>query len=230
MKKKRVLTLVLACMLVAALSVGATLAYLSSTSSTVTNSFTVGTGYVDPDPDPDHPDTEQAILVDETDITNPNGPRVLENEYQDLLPGDERIKDPQVYLTGGSVESYVFVKVTGIEAAENENIYVDGWNDAQWIKVYNLDGTEAAEDDTTGDGIYRYYSVVNYSDYTEEDEEYGKYIMVGAPIFTGIGYSGEVEELPEQFESKFQIQACAVQNAQSFTEWTDAIATTGWVD
>ena len=89
--------------LVAVVGVGGTLAYLSAQSDVVENSFTVGKGFIP------GPGSDSAILLDEVKVDPEtgkpveNGKRVLENEYNNLLPGDVRVKDPTVHLGGGSV-------------------------------------------------------------------------------------------------------------------------------
>lgn len=82
MKKK--LTTVLAIVLVVALSVAGTYAYLTSKTATITNTFTVG---------------KVNITLAET-----TGP-----EYQ-LIPGKEYTKDPVVTVKGGSEKCYLFVE------------------------------------------------------------------------------------------------------------------------
>lgn len=111
---KKTLTLALAFVLVAALAIGGTVAYLTATTGDVVNTFTVG---------------NVALTLDEKDFDNddPNAPRVKTNEYK-LIPGSEYEKDPTVHVTAGSEACYVFVKVeNGLGAAEKasgDNGYV----------------------------------------------------------------------------------------------------------
>lgn len=93
--KSKALLLTLCAVLLVAASVLGTMAYLTST-DTVTNTFTVG---------------KVEIKLDETDVTNPNGPRVKANSYK-LMPGTTYTKDPTVTVLKGSEESYVRMKVT----------------------------------------------------------------------------------------------------------------------
>lgn len=106
-KKKVFVTVLCAAALVVA-SVLGTMAYLTSQTETVTNTFTVG---------------NVAITLDETDVT-PMGVkdtdvRVQGNEYK-LIPGHTYIKDPTIHVDTDSEESWLFVKVVdeiaGIEA------------------------------------------------------------------------------------------------------------------
>lgn len=99
MKMKKVLAMACAMALTAAIAVGGTLAYLTSTDN-VTNTFTVG---------------NVAITLDEAKV-NPDGtpiagePRVDNNQYK-LMPGHLYMKDPAVHVDANSEDSYLFVKV-----------------------------------------------------------------------------------------------------------------------
>lgn len=99
--KGKALLLTLCAVLLVAASVLGTMAYLTST-DTVTNTFTVG---------------KVEIKLDETDVTNPNGPRVKANSYK-LMPGNTYTKDPTVTVLNGSEASYVRMKVTFNNATE----------------------------------------------------------------------------------------------------------------
>ena len=98
--KSKALLLTLCAVLLIAASVLGTRAYLTSTAK-VENTFTVG---------------KVEIKLDETDVTNPNGPRVKANSYK-LMPGTTYTKDPTVTVKAGSEESYVRMKVTFNNAA-----------------------------------------------------------------------------------------------------------------
>lgn len=121
-KKKVFVTVLCAAALVVA-SVLGTMAYLTSQTETVTNTFTVG---------------NVEITLDETDVT-PMGvkdtdARVKGNEYK-LIPGHTYIKDPTVHVDTDSEESWLFVKVdngiSDLEATGNttiaEQMKAKGW-------------------------------------------------------------------------------------------------------
>ena len=121
-KKKVFVTVLCAAALVVA-SVLGTMAYLTSQTETVTNTFTVG---------------NVAITLDETDVT-PMGvkdtdARVQGNEYK-LIPGHTYIKDPTVHVDENSETSWLFVKVdngiSDLEATGNttiaEQMKAKGW-------------------------------------------------------------------------------------------------------
>lgn len=101
---KKTLTVLLALVLVIAMSVAGTMAYLTSTDS-VTNTFTVG---------------KVAITLDELDTDNDSNKsdnvqvgetvRDKANAYN-LIPGHVYTKDPTVHVDPASEDSWVFVKV-----------------------------------------------------------------------------------------------------------------------
>lgn len=100
MKKTKVLLLTLCAVLLVAVSVLGTLAYLTS-QDTVVNTFTVGKVH---------------IVLDEAKVTPDGEPvdgadRVKENNYH-LVPGNTYTKDPTITVVKGSEESYVRMLVT----------------------------------------------------------------------------------------------------------------------
>lgn len=132
---KKTLTMVLALVLVAAISVGATLAYLTSTDKVV-NTFTVG---------------NVAITLDEKDVDNDNNKtdnitlsdgtvRDKANSYK-LMPGHTYDKDPIVHVSAGSEDCYLFVKVTNeIAAIEGDTKVAAQMAAKGWVAVDNVPG------------------------------------------------------------------------------------------
>lgn len=120
--KKKLMT-VLALVLVIAMSVAGTYAYLTS-QDTVTNTFTVG---------------DVKIKLDEakanTDGSLVEGAaRVQANSYK-LLPGHTYNKDPMVTVLKGSESSYVKMTVTFSKAAELDAIFAP--NGATLTSIFN---------------------------------------------------------------------------------------------
>ena len=109
---KKTLTVLLALVLVIAMSVAGTMAYLTSTTDTVTNSFTVG---------------NVTITLDEAKVDVYGDPvqdaaRVKENTYK-LIPGHEYTKDPTVHVAAGSEDCWLFVQVVnGIDGLEADTV------------------------------------------------------------------------------------------------------------
>ena len=112
MKKKilKVLALVACAVLLVVGSIAGTLAYMTSLTGPVTNTFTVG---------------NVAITLDELDVDeygvaveNADPERVMANEYK-LIPGHKYVKDPTIHVAAGSEDCWIFVKVeNGISAIE----------------------------------------------------------------------------------------------------------------
>lgn len=96
MKKKSILTMALALVLVGAIGVGATLAYFTDKAD-ATNIVTMG-----------HVDIE---------LTEPEFETYLEDGISGVVPGQEIAKDPTITLAADSKDAYVRVKleVTGLE-------------------------------------------------------------------------------------------------------------------
>lgn len=136
MKKK--LTTVLAIVLVVALSVAGTYAYLTDTTGPVVNTFTVGNVDID------------LTETFNTDTNNDNKPDVWQAQ---LIPGKEYTKDPVVTVKGGSEKCYLFVKFDEIGSP------------ATYLDYTSL---LAAPDWTQGDGTKIpsnvWYRVVNKSE------------------------------------------------------------------
>lgn len=141
MQKKNVLTMALSVSLVGVIAVGGTLAYLTSTTDTVTNTFTGSAGITM---------TLDEALVDEDGkaIVGTGADRVTENDYDNILPGVEYDKDPTVTLTSvptGGV--YVFARIEGLDTTGTDKYTVSADLSNEWEKVSTDDGV---------DGIYVY--------------------------------------------------------------------------
>lgn len=149
MKKFKALLVVACALLLVAASVFGTMAYLTSTTGEVKNTFTVG---------------NVAITLDEAKV-NVNGkpvdangkevelakaPRVTSNQYK-LIPSHEYTKDPTIHVTAGSEDAYVRMNVkvnnlNKLKAAFPTDKYADyyagdvflleklvkGWDSSKW--------------------------------------------------------------------------------------------------
>lgn len=103
MNKKKLLTMVLALVLIGAVGVGATLAYFTDNDS-ATNVVTMGHVNIEL--------TEEEWTYGEEGITG-------------VTPGQEIAKDPTITLVGDSLDAYVRIKleVTGFDGVENADAY-----------------------------------------------------------------------------------------------------------
>lgn len=144
MKMRKILAMVMALALTAALTVGGTLAYLTSQDS-VTNTFTVG---------------KVAITLDEQDVDNStaDADRDKANTYSNLMPGHKYVKDPIVHVNADSESSWIFVEVkNGLSAFEADTSNVSG---SEYTKI---------ADQVTGHGWTALNGVANvyYQSYTK---------------------------------------------------------------
>ena len=96
--KKKLMT-VLALVLVIAMSVAGTYAYLTST-DTVTNTFTVGNVEI----------TLDEAKVDAYGVADTTAERVKANSYK-LIPGHTYTKDPTIHVATGSEDCWLFAKI-----------------------------------------------------------------------------------------------------------------------
>ena len=140
MKAKKVLALVLCAALLVAGSVAATLAYLTSKTEVVTNTFSVGNVEITLDEAP----------VDENGKAV-SGNRVTENSYK-LIPGHEYDKDPTVHVAAGSEESWLFVKVVDeIAAIQDATTVADQMAAEGWTLVSGQTNVYAYKTTVVGD-------------------------------------------------------------------------------
>lgn len=119
-KLRRALLLLACAVLLVSLSVGATLAYLTSTTKEVNNTFTVGhvtitldEGDVWEAADEDVAKKKDGSLVTEEDLgkhKDTGVPRVQTNNY-DLFPGHTYDKDPIIHVDAKSEDCYVVAKI-----------------------------------------------------------------------------------------------------------------------
>ena len=120
--RKIILTLCSALLLVS-LSVGATLAYLTSTTGAVTNTFTAGNVTI----------TLDEAKADVYGVADNTVDRVTGNEYK-LIPGHTYAKDPTVHVAEGSEDCWLFVKVEN-GLGEDEDTIVTQMGEIGWTLV-----------------------------------------------------------------------------------------------
>ena len=142
MKKRNKILLICVCaVMIAAMSVLSTLAYLKDEAS-VKNTMTVGQVYISMDESP-------------VDLygNKVNGDRVTENTYK-LIPGQKYVKDPIVTVKADSEDCYVYVKlVNEISAIEDvptvaSQILEQGWTELDGIEGVYHKKVSKSETDT----------------------------------------------------------------------------------
>lgn len=208
MKKNKIVMSVISGLLVAAVAVGGTLAYLSDKSNVVTNTFNVGTGYIDDD-------VHQGLWLDEVDITKDDGSRTEKgNDYLDLLPGDEVEKDPTFHITKGSVESYVIARVTGVQDAMAAGYIFKvadgevGFNDV-WVKVADLNGSTVDPTFGGADGYYIYCGEDGAPITVDASKAEADVNLV--PMFNTVELNGDITDLAAVAKQTVKVQGVAVQ-------------------
>lgn len=143
----KMLTTVLALLLVVGLSVGGTLAWLTATTDKVTNTFTVG---------------DINIKLDEAPLRNDNtldeeADRIQANNNYKIVPGGKSPKDPILTVLANSEDCYVYVSISNTLKL-NGTVVVTPNVTADWTAV-----------ETNGDEtLYRYKEVVKLSTDAQE--------------------------------------------------------------
>lgn len=139
-KLRKILLTLCSALLLVSLSVGMTVAYLTSQTGPVVNTFTVGSVTI----------TLDELNVDEYGVTTNTG-RGTGNEYK-LIPGHTYTKDPTVHVADNSEDCWLFVKLeNGLSGSETSTIEsqmaTKGWTlvDAA-ANVYAHESIHAAGD------------------------------------------------------------------------------------
>ncbi len=162
MQKRKLATLLGAVALVGTIGLGSTLAYLTDTTDTVTNTITVG---------------EVELTLAESAVKYEDGVGYVDNDgennwtvtdgnvYDTIVPGDSLVKDPTVTLVEDSEDSYVFVKVEGLDSAAANGIavtFTDVFEKADGVDT--LDGIYVVKGDNyrTAAGSYTLFNELNF--------------------------------------------------------------------
>lgn len=170
MKRKNLISVVVTLALTASVMVGATLAYLTDKTDTVTNTFTIGNVSIDlkePDWDPD-------------------------TSGKDLVPGAEVAKNPMITNVGAS-EGYMMMEITGMDAMAAKGFSAE-YDRSAWVKV-NSDGKIDAEkkDNLLADGYYVYIGTAE----TADPKGSVAATKSTTPLFTSVKLSETATELAE---------------------------------
>ena len=128
MQKKLTIAVIALCVCMCCL-IGVTVAWLTSVTSEVKNTFTVG---------------DIQITLDEANVTlygvKDGDSRVMTNEYK-LIPGHQYLKDPTVTLTAGNEKCYIFIQVRNdIAGIEKGTTIAQQIANNNWIALEEYDG------------------------------------------------------------------------------------------
>ena len=130
--KTKALVLSLCAMLLVAVSVFTTLAFLKSSDS-VKNTFTVGKVAI----------TLDEAKVNEYGVADTVATRVKENTYK-LIPSHDYTKDPTVHFAADSEASYLFVKVeNGLSVIVSDTIIIAQILAMVWEMLEGFDGVSS---------------------------------------------------------------------------------------
>ena len=137
-KAKKILVMVAALALTAALAIGGTLAYLTSTTGEVKNTFTAGNVTIELNEGKVYePNGEGTTAQNLGKFTDNGETRVMANKYQ-VIPGNTYDKDPKVTVKGGSEECYLYVKFEeSVDAQTYLNYSSTLTTDNGWALVNN---------------------------------------------------------------------------------------------
>lgn len=159
---KKTLTIVMAMVLVAAVAITGTLAYMSAQAAPVTNTFKFGSITIDLD--------ESKVNENGQIITGEGAMRVKANTYK-VAPGATVAKDPTVHVQQGSEKCYVYVSV-------QNNMLIDGKEVASYTP--NAGWTKIGENAANHTVVYKYNEVVDASSATQDL----------TPVFSQVTFDG----------------------------------------
>lgn len=197
MKKKSIVILVTAVVLMLSVSAGGMLAYFSDT-KTATNTFTVG---------------NVNIELDETEWNS--------SEAHVIVPGTSFAKNPVVTVLSGSQESYVRMLVTVDHVSKWDEVFKDkgGANLRDIFKGYNEEkwGYAGESRDANADTItyeFRYATTVNAVSGDEELE----------PLFTSVVIPSDLDDELEVFNDVNSLNIVVKADAIQALTFADADA------
>ena len=126
MKKK--IAVAVSLLLVLALSIGGTIAWLTDTSDTVVNTFTVG---------------KVELKLEETGANKDGTTELFKKDYA-IVPGATLAKDPTITVSANSEKCYVFVRIT--EANNSITVGSATQDIVQWNNLSGWNQAYAADD------------------------------------------------------------------------------------
>lgn len=162
--------------------VGATLAYLTSTTDVAQNTFTVGKVNIDLDEKTGETDSDFTKETDWDDAT----------DGKNMYPGQEVDKRPVVTVKADSSDCWVYVQVSGADELVSRNFTIAGWDSSNWIKT---DSTK------TLNGIYKYKKKVTKSSADQ----------FLPPVFTNVQYNEKAEGNVDGTVGTVKVVAAAIQ-------------------
>ena len=192
--KKKTVALLLALTLVVGGVIGGTVAYLTTSTGEVKNTFTVGDINIDlwETKDGKH---------DANKIKNDAGNYVVRTrENIKVIPGSDIDKDPTVTVKAGAEACYLFLKVTATGWTSNNVTYTV--DNTVW-KPYEENGVVVA-----------YYTEIN--SYTETDTDYN--VLTGMKVEVKTGLTKEEAKTLTNMSLTFKAAAVQKDNVKTVAE------------
>ena len=134
MRKKSLVSMAAAMGLVAAIGVGATLAFLSAETKTLTNTFTFTDQGIDLRLD--EAKVENGVATDDR-TTYDASDEAKTQDYGKVLPGSTLPKDPMVTVEANSINCYVFASITD---PTTDDVEIVNLNTTDWEEITAIDG------------------------------------------------------------------------------------------
>lgn len=204
MKNKKLITMFGTIALIGAIGAGSTLAYLTSTTGTVTNTFTVGNVNFEEQLNNGLSESKVERIKGTYEDADGEAWSSDGNLYKDLVAGEVVYKDPTAHMGSDSQDAYLFIRVYNTKAqignvAVFDSIDVD---ESKWEQVGSgfakINSSDAAEAD--------------YVDYVYKGAaKAGKHYTLFSHVTMG-NISSDMENIPQ-----IVAKACAVQYA-GFTD------------
>ena len=178
--RTKALLLAMCAVLLVVTTVMATLAFLTSQTEVVKNTFTVG---------------NVVITLDEAPVDangkKTTGDRVFENTYK-LLPGHVYDKDPIVHVDADSEDCWLFVKITDEIAAIQDATTIAAQLTANgWTPVANETNVYAYREKVSGGAnvpVFESFKVVGNTDIKHRIVPVRKYIYEKHYVFLSYGH------------------------------------------
>lgn len=207
MNKKQIATMATCIAMVGVVAVGGTLALLTTEKKTLTNTFTVGEGFVDPGEDEYQFKLDEAKVEMKADgsygkVEGVGATRVEEGQkYSDIAADVKLYKDPTFHLNSKyAPDAWIVAYVENDGAIAKIDAIGDGW-----IAVKQDDNGKWVKDDTDKKTGYFVYN----TKMTESKED-------TAPIFTSLTANHEFAEgVTPEVEKSVVVKGVAVQAANA---------------
>ncbi len=193
-RTKKILVTLLCAVLLVTGTVAVTVAYLTSTTDVVNNTFTVGTVEI----------TLDEADVDEYGVAVTPASRVIENTYK-LIPGHTYAKDPTVHVDSTSENCYLFVKIqndiVALEATGDttiaEQMEALGWTDSDSNGIYVYGEIVSAGESVK---VFETFTLADDADVTSVDTTEDAIKVIACAVQAdGLTPAGAEAEVPADF-------------------------------